>query len=65
MEKKDNCFKCEHKREVPGDAHIQCANPDPEMKGHELGIRKGWFMYPFCFDPVWKAKECSNFKAKN
>ena len=60
---KDNCFKCKYKRNIPGDCHIRCSNPDPDMKGHEHGVNNGWFMYPFNFDPTWKAKECSNFEA--
>ena len=58
---KSDCYECQNKRNLPGDAHISCGNPDPNMKGNPHGIRNGWFMYPFCFDPVWMDKECSNF----
>lgn len=57
------CFQCANKREVPGNCHIKCTNPDDEMTGNEHGIKKGWFMYPYLFDPVWKTKMCDNFKA--
>jgi len=56
------CWRCKFKREVPGDAHIRCTNPDPDMTGNEHGIRNGWFDYPMLFDPAWKTKLCSNFK---
>jgi len=57
------CWHCKNKRSVPGNCHIQCIHPDPEMTGNEHGIRMGWFEYPYVFDPVWKTKACSNFKA--
>ena len=59
--KKSNCYECTHRREIPGDAHSQCTNPDPTMKGNEYGIRQGWFFYPYNYDPVWMTKECNNF----
>jgi hypothetical protein len=59
-----NCSKCQHCKEIPADAHVRCAKPDPDMTGNPHGIRKGWFNYPFNFDPVWKTKDCVNFQAK-
>jgi len=56
------CRNCKHRRTIPWDAHIQCANPDPNMKGSKHGVKMGWFAYPYNFDPVWKEKECSNFE---
>lgn len=32
-----------------------------EVKGDPHGIRKGWFMWPFNFDPTWLV-ECNGFK---
>lgn len=61
---KNECYKCIHKRDVPGDAHIACSNPDFEMTGNSHGIRNGWFFYPLLFDPVWMTKKCNNFKEK-
>jgi hypothetical protein len=61
---KSNCYSCKNKRDVPGNCHIQCANPDPEMKGNEHGIKNGWFFYPMLFDPTWMAKQCSNYEVK-
>ena len=61
----DECYSCESRREVPGDAHIECADPDREMTGNPHGIRMGWFMYPLLFDPVWKTKLCDNYNSVN
>jgi hypothetical protein len=60
---KTNCHKCVNKRNVPGDAHIACAKPDPNMTGNPIGIRMGWFFYPICFDPNWMTKECCNMES--
>jgi hypothetical protein len=61
----NECWQCVNKRPVPGNAHIQCINPDPNMTGSDHGKSKGWFFYPSCFDPVWKTKKCDNFKQKD
>ena len=58
--REDNCYECKHKRNVPGNAHIMCMKPDPDMTGDPYGIQNGWFVYPVVFDPVWKTKICSN-----
>jgi hypothetical protein len=65
LDKHNECWSCVSKKSVPGNAHIKCADPDPEMTGHPRGIENGWFYYPQLFDPVWKTKMCSNFKATN
>jgi len=61
-DKMTECYDCKHKRDVPGNRHIRCANPDPNMQGHQYGIHHGWFCYPRLFDPVWKEVECANFE---
>jgi hypothetical protein len=61
LTKTNECYNCYHKRNIPGDSHIQCINPDKKMIGKEHGIKKGWFYYPFNFDPIWKLKRCNNF----
>ena len=61
---RNECYYCIHKRSVDGDAHIRCAKPDGQIKGHEHGIRKGWFIYPYLFDPVWKTNMCNNYESK-
>ena len=61
---RSECWTCRHRREVPGESHIRCAKPDPDMAGSEHGIRKGWFAYPFLFDPVWKTRLCANHEER-
>jgi hypothetical protein len=56
------CWHCKHKREVPGNAHIRCAKPDPEMRGAEHGKANGWWYYPLLFDPVWNLTICRNYE---
>lgn len=34
-----------------------------EVKGHEQGIRRGWFSWPHNFDPVWLVA-CNGFEAR-
>lgn len=57
------CYDCKFRREIPDDAHSACMNRDAIVKGHEHGIRKGWFLWPFNFDPVW-VTECDGFQRK-
>tara|TARA_R110000744_G_scaffold242781_1_gene359840 strand:+ start:2526 stop:3005 length:480 start_codon:yes stop_codon:yes gene_type:complete len=64
MSLKTDCYKCIHRRTVPGSCHSSCAMPDKEMTGDEHGITQGWFYYPVNFDPVWCTKECVNYKGK-
>ena len=58
------CRMCDHSREVPGNTHIRCLDPDPDMTGHPHGVQNMWFVYPILFDPVWKLKNCANFKPR-
>lgn len=34
-----------------------------QIRAHPHGIRKGWFMWPVNFDPVW-LENCEGFVAK-
>ena len=34
-----------------------------DIRGNALGIRRGWFMWPANFDPVW-LENCNGFKNK-
>ena len=61
---RNDCYKCKHRRNVPGDAHIRCVNPDTKMTGDPHGIKMGWFFYPLVFDPTWMTKQCDNFEEK-
>lgn len=58
----NDCYSCIHKRTVPGDAHISCANPDISVQGNTHAIIKGWFFYPFLFDPAWMETKCADFQ---
>lgn len=62
--KMNECYDCAHLREVPGNAHIRCVEPDPAMTGNAHGVKMGWFFYPLLFDPTWKTKDCANFTPK-
>ena len=39
--------------------------PSEQIKvvGHPTGVRRGWFQWPFNFDPTW-LQECSGFEAQ-
>jgi len=58
--KKQNCYECVHRLEIPGDAHSRCNNHSAKVKGNPHGIRNGWFMWPLNFDPVW-LDSCDGF----
>jgi len=57
----ENCYKCIHRRTIPGDYHSRCEKKDANVKGNEHGRRHGWFFWPFNFDPVWLEK-CDGFE---
>ena len=61
---RNECYSCVSKRDVPGNCHIKCVNPDVAMKGNQHGIDQGWFIYPILFDPVWKESICNNYESK-
>jgi hypothetical protein len=58
--KKQDCYKCVHRLDVPGDAHSRCNNVDAKVEGHPHGIKKGWFIWPLNFDPTWLTS-CDGF----
>ena len=65
------CAKCKYRTEVIGDAHIQCQAPNVFDFVHAImaganphGVKKGWFYWPFLFDPVWGPEGCLGFVAK-
>ena len=53
MSDKPNCYKCKWSQSIPGDAHKTCLNTAANVKGHQIGIKQGYFMHPYNFDPVW------------
>ena len=63
MPEKPNCYECEHRGSVPGDAHSSCRNREAHVEGDAHGQRSGWFMWPHNFDPVWLVS-CDGFAGK-
>lgn len=61
----NECYSCVYKRNVPGNCHIACSNPDRTVTGDPYGRAQGWFFYPLCFDPAWKTSFCSNYRSAN
>lgn len=57
------CLSCTNKKEVPGNSHIACDDPDIEMVGSSMAFQKGWFFYPLLFDPAWKERLCKNYQS--
>lgn len=55
-----NCYQCENRRSLPGDAHSACASRVAQVVGNQHGINNGWFYWPFNFDPVW-LEACTDF----
>jgi hypothetical protein len=60
---KPNCYKCVHRRTIPGNCHTRCNNFAAHVSGHEHGIRSGWFRWPLNFDPTWLLT-CDGFSDK-
>lgn len=48
-----NCYTCVYRREIPGDCHIMCVAGNARVVGHPTGIKRGWFVWPYNFDPTW------------
>ena len=60
---KPNCYTCVFKGVVPGNAHISCSNWKATVTGDPYGIKNGWFIWPFLFDPTW-LRSCNGHKEK-
>jgi hypothetical protein len=63
---KPDCYKCKHRRILPGDAHSRCAHPRVrtiKVVGNPRAIAKGWFIWPLNYDPGWLIS-CDGFEAK-
>lgn len=60
------CYQCIHRGSVPGDTHSLCklnwaTSFHPPPQGSEHGKEKGWWFFPFNFDPIWMIGECKAF----
>lgn len=60
---KPDCYKCLHRRNLPGDCHISCDNKAATVFGNESGVKRGWFAWPWNYDPVWLVS-CNGFQEK-
>lgn len=66
LNSKKHCWDCAYRKNVPGNAHIECMRDfkkieAPERDAH--GVRNGWCFFPTLFDPVWLGK-CKGFAKK-
>lgn len=71
---KPNCYKCKYRDGLNYSAHSRCTHQNgmAEMflqmqglsvmgvKGNMHGIKKGWFLFPLDYDPVW-LESCNEF----
>ena len=59
------CNGCAYRRDIPGDCHSRCAfdwkqlPTDVPKTDSTRAIERGWFFFPFNFDPVWGPDECA------
>jgi len=59
------CTKCIYKQNVPGNTHIACTRGSARaFNVNEHGVEKGWFLFPYLFDPIW-AEGCYGFVSKD
>ena len=68
-----NCYFCLYRSDVLYSAHSSCIHPlirklgaseakkRLEIQGAEKGIREGWFLWPYNFDPIW-LERCQGFR---
>ena len=60
---KPDCYKCSNRGTVPGDTHSSCSAKNAKVEGNRHGILRGWFAWPFNYDPVWLIS-CDSFSPK-
>jgi hypothetical protein len=72
---KPNCYKCKHRSGLVYSAHSECKHPLAiyearasiigktilNVRGSAHGVKNGWFLYPFNFDPTW-LESCDGFE---
>jgi hypothetical protein len=58
-----DCYSCIYRESVPGDAHSACRNSNAKVAANPHGIKMGWFMWPWNFDPVWLTS-CNGYKRR-
>lgn len=56
------CHQCAYREEVPGSAHSRCVyaweSSEVTPRGDPHGIRNGWYLFPFNYDPTWGPDSC-------
>lgn len=72
----NKCYDCKHRGELPGDAHSRCNHPEAakpqsilymghnapfNIRANPYGVKRGWFLWPLTFDPVW-LENCDAFE---
>jgi hypothetical protein len=71
---KPDCYKCKNSCDITGDAHKSCSHPLAMLLGeyamtklnieyNEHAREKGWFYWPYSFDPIW-LNTCNGFENK-
>ncbi len=70
MTKNFDCYECKHRGSIPGNTHSCCNHPaikDESIKlnvtADDHGIKKGWVIWPWNFDPIWLTN-CDGFENK-
>ena len=57
------CHNCIHRRDIPGDAHVQCDahwenGQLDELLEHCPTFARQWFFFPINYDPRWGPNTC-------
>jgi hypothetical protein len=73
---KADCYQCKWRRDLSGNTHSRCCHPDLgagnitkyldagkrfNIKANQHGVKKGWFQWPFNYDPIW-LENCDEFQ---
>ena len=63
------CHKCAYKGNVPRNSHIRCSldwskSYHQPPKASEYGTKKGWYIFPVLFDPIWQETPCQEFSTE-
>ena len=67
MGAKSDCYRCVHRRAVSGSCHSKCDADFSKIEppaGDKHGIKNGWWIFPWNYDPIWMEGKCENFKLK-
>lgn len=59
----NKCYTCTHRNSIPGDCHSSCSCYSAIVFADEIGIKKGYFIWPLNFDPTW-LDFCDSYEEK-